>query len=93
MIVNLARRDGDAATLERLEAPVTFEGGQAQEGVLVVFPLDGENVTARIIRVLPDDPSGEPAIEVALVDQEAIDAASAETLAHLPLKDDFTTEL
>ena len=93
MIVNLPRRDGDSAVLERIETLVTFEGGQAQEGVLVVFPLDGENVTARVIRVLPDDPSGEPAIEVVLVDQAAIDAASAETLARLPPKDDFTTEL
>lgn len=93
MIVNFSRRDGDSAVLERIETPVTFEGGQAQEGVLVVFPLDGENVMARVIRVLPDDPSGEPAIEVALVDQAAIDAASAETLARLPAKDDFTTEL
>jgi hypothetical protein len=93
MIVNLVRRDGDAMVLERIEAPVTFEGGQAQEGVLVLFSLDRQNVTARVIRVLPDDPSGAPAIEVALVDQAAIDAASAETLAHLPPKDDFTTEL
>ena len=93
MIVNLVRRDGDAVVLERIEAPVTFEGGQAQEGVLVLFPLERQNVTARVIRVLPRDPSGAPAIEVALVDQAAIDAASAETLARLPPKDDFTTEL
>lgn len=93
MIVNLARRDGDAVVLDQIEAPVTFEGGQAQEGVLVLFPLDGQNVTARVIRLLPDDPSGAPAIEVALVDQAAIDAASAETLAQVPPKDKFTTEL
>jgi hypothetical protein len=93
MIVNLARRDGDAVVLERIEAPVTFEGGQAQENVLVLFPLDRQNVTARVVRVLPDDPSGAPAIEVALVDQAAIDAASEETLANLPPRDDFTTEL
>jgi hypothetical protein len=93
MIVNFTRRDGDAMVLERIEVPVTFEGGQAQEGVLVVFSLDGQNVTARVIRVLPDDPSGAPAIEVVLVDQATIDAASAETLANLPPKDDFTTEL
>jgi hypothetical protein len=93
MIVNLARRDSDAMVLERLETPVTFEGGQAQENVLVVFPLNGRDVTARVVRVLPDDPSGEPAIEVALVDRTAIDAASEETLAHLPFKDGCTTEL
>ncbi|HXC28860.1 MAG TPA: hypothetical protein VNV38_12965 [Stellaceae bacterium] len=93
MIVNLTHRSGDTVVLERIEAPVTFEGGQAQENVLVIFPLNGENVTARVVRVLPDDPSGEPAVEVALVNQTAIDAASAETLARLPPKDDFNTEL
>jgi hypothetical protein len=93
MIVHLARRDGGAIVLERIEEPVMFEGGQAQEGVLVTFPLDGEAVKARIIKVLPHDPEAEPAIEVELIDEERLDAASLTTLANLPPKDDFTTEL
>jgi len=93
MIVNLARGAGDSTVLERIDIPVTFEGGQAQEGILVRFPLEGREVTARIVKVLPHDPDGEPVIEVALIDQEALDAESEITLATLPAKDDFTTEL
>jgi hypothetical protein len=93
MIVNLARRIGDETVLERIDSPVTFEGGQAQEGVLVGFLLDGRDVTARIVKVLPHDPDGEPAIEVMLVDQKVLDFEAKVTLARLPPEDDFTTEI
>lgn len=95
MIINLARRDGDAIVMERINAPADFEGSGAQEGVLVTFPLEGSEVTGRIIRVIPttDEPDAEPAIDVELVDRAALDAESEITLAQLPPKDDFTTEI
>jgi hypothetical protein len=93
MIVNLARRVGDNIVLERIDSPVTFEGGQAQEDVLITFPLEGSEVTARITKVLPHDPEGEPAIEVELVDQKVLDVASEVALSRLPAEDDFTTEI
>ena len=96
MIINVAHHEGDDTVIERVDAPVDFEGSGAQEGVLVSFPLEGQDVTGRIIRVLaPSDemPDAGPIIEVELVDREALDAESEIALAHLPPKSDFTTEL
>ena len=95
MLVNLARRDGDNLVIERIDEPVDFEGSGAQEGVLVNFPLDGRDVTARIVEVIapsPDDPDAVPVITVELVDRAALDAESKITLAHLPPKDAFTSD-
>jgi hypothetical protein len=93
MIVNIVHRDGDIAVAERIDGPVVFDGGQPVEGVLVEFPFDGRQVTARILKVLPHDAEDEPAIEVELIDRETLDAEAEITLARLPAKDDFTTEL
>ncbi|MFZ2008194.1 MAG: hypothetical protein WB697_20870 [Stellaceae bacterium] len=95
MIINVARRDGDAIVMERIEAPADFEGSGAQEGVLVIFPLEGNEVTGRIIRVIPaaDEPDAEPEIDVELVDRAALDVESEIALAQLAPKDDFTTDI
>jgi hypothetical protein len=93
MIINLARRDGDGIVMERIDVPVEFEGSGAQPGVLVTFPLDGRDVTGRIIGVNTAPAEDEPAIDVELVDRAALDAASEIARAQLPPKDDFTTEL
>ena len=96
MLVNLARQDGDALVIEQVDEPVDFEGSGAQEGVLVTFPLEGRDVTGRIIKVIEpsaDDPSAEPVIEVELVDRETLDSESKVTLANLPPKTEFSTEL
>ena len=96
MIVNLARPEGDGVVIEQIDVPVDFEGSGAQPGVLVTFPLDGRDVTGRIIRVdtaAADAPDGELAIDVELIDRGALDAASEITLSRLPPKDDFTTEI
>jgi len=96
MIVNLARPEGDGVVMEQIDVPVDFEGSGAQPGVLVTFPLDGGEVTGRIIRVdaaAADAPDGELAIDVELVDRAALDAASEVTLARLPPKDDFRTDI
>lgn len=93
MIINLVRHVGDGVVLERTDVPVTFDGGQAQEGVVVTFPLDGREVHGRIVKVLPHDPDGEPSIEVELIDQDRLDDASEIILANLPPKDDFSTDI
>ena len=96
MLVNLAHRVGDALVVEQIDEPVDFEGSGAQEGVLVTFPLEGRDVTGRITKVIErssDDPTAEPVIEVELVDREALDAESGVTLARLPPKTEFSTEL
>jgi hypothetical protein len=93
MIVKIMRRDGDNLVAERAAAPVMFQGGAAQEGVLITFPLEDREVTARIVKVWPDDADGEPVIEVELIDQERLDVESRSTLADLPPKDEFTTDI
>jgi hypothetical protein len=93
MIINLARRDGDGIVMERIDVPVDFEGSGAQPGVLVTFPLDGGDVTGRIIGVNTEASDDEPAIDVELVDRAALDAASEITRGQLPPKDDFTTDI
>jgi hypothetical protein len=96
MLVNLAHRVGDAMVIEQIDEPVDFEGSGAQEGVLVSFPLEGREVTGRIIKVVEpssDDPTAEPVIEVELVDRDALDAESEIALARLPPKTEFSTEL
>jgi hypothetical protein len=93
MIVNVAHRAGDGLVLEQIDSPVAFEGGQAHQGVLATFELNGDKVTARIIQVLPHDPEGEPAVVVELVDQDALDIESEVTLARLPPDDDFSTDI
>jgi hypothetical protein len=97
MIVNLLRRAGDTMVLERLEGGVTFEGGEAQEGVLATFKLDGRDVTGRIINISEfspsDDGDGEPLIAIEEIDREAHDAASERVLAELPPRNDFNTNI
>jgi hypothetical protein len=96
MLVNLAHRVGDALVIEQIDEPVDFEGSGVQEGVLVTFPLEGREVTGRITKVTApstEDPTAEPAIEVELIDREALDAESVITLARLPPKTEFSTEL
>jgi len=93
MIVHLARHEGGTVVVERIDTPVVFDGGQPVERVFVEFPLDGRQVTARIVKVLPHDPEGEPIIEAELVDRSALDAESENTLAHLPPRqDDFCAD-
>jgi hypothetical protein len=93
MIVNLVHREGDTVVAVRIDGPVVFDGGQPVEGVLVEFPVDGRQVTARILKVLPHDADDEPAIDVELIDREVLDAEAEITRANLPRKDDFTTKL
>jgi len=93
MIVNMVHREGETVVAERIDGPVVFDGGQPVEGVLVEFPFEGRQVTARILKVLPHDSDDEPALDVELIDRAALDAESAVTLANLPPKDEFTTEL
>lgn len=97
MLVGVTRSDGDATVMERINAPVDFEGSGAQEGVLVNFPFEGREVTGRITRVLAPtagQPDAGPAIEVALVDRDTLDVESEMALAKLPPRSsDFGTEL
>jgi hypothetical protein len=96
MLVDLARREGDKLVVERIEAPFDIEGSVTEEGVLVTFPLDGRDVTGRIIRV--SEPragmsDAEAVIEVELVDRETLDAEAGNTLTNLPPKGDLPTEI
>jgi hypothetical protein len=93
MIVNMMHRDGGTVASERIDGPVVFDGGQPVEGVLVEFPFDGRQVTARILKVLPHEADDEPVLDVEVIDRAALDAEAAVTLANLPPKDEFTTEL
>jgi hypothetical protein len=92
MIVNLARRDGDTLTLERIDGDLFFEGGDAQIGVLATFMHGGEQVTGRIVNVVrplsgaPGD--GEPVVDIELVDVAVLDAEAQITLANLPPDND-----
>ena len=93
MIVNLTRHEGDTIVDERIDCPLVFDGGQAVEGVLVEFELHGRPVTGRIRKVLPHGADDDPALDVVLIDREALDAQSEITLANLPPKDDFTPKI
>jgi hypothetical protein len=94
MIVNLVRRTGDTMIREPLEEGVIFEGGEAQEGVLVTFKRDGREVTGRVIKLSDgQDPDAGPLIEIEEIDQEAQDAASERVLAKLPARNDFDTNI
>jgi hypothetical protein len=77
MIVNLARRDGDAVTMTPVQ-DVIFEGGEPHPGMTATFVLDGHETTARIVDVTgaearagggaePDEPPGTVTLE--LIDQ------------------------
>ena len=97
MIVSLLRRTSDTMVLERLEGGVMCEGGEAQEGVLATFKLDGRDVTGRVINIPEfspsDDGDGEPLIAIEEIDREAHDAASERVLAKLPPRNDFDTNI
>jgi hypothetical protein len=97
MIVNLVRRTGNTMTREPLEEAVMFEGGEAQEGVLVTFMLDGREVNGRVIKLAEsspgEDPASGPLIEIEEIDQEAHDAASERVLAELPARSDFEPKI
>jgi hypothetical protein len=95
MLIDLIRRGmGDTLAFERIEAsPVDFEGGAAEEGVLVNFALDGRAVTGRIIRVYDSADGTEQVIEVEPINENVHDRDSEETLAHLPPGDDTGTTI
>jgi len=97
MIVNMARRDGGSVVMERVDGDFLFEGGAAQEGVLVTFELDGRQVTGRIVSVSPDSPDdgvgAGPVVEIELIDEEAHDVESEMTLANLPQDHDTDTKI
>jgi hypothetical protein len=94
MIVNLVRRTGNTMIREPLDDGVIFEGGEAQEGVLVTFKRDDREVTGRVIKLSNgQDPDSGPLIEIEEIDQEAQDAASERVLAKLPARSDFDTNI
>ena len=93
MIVNLARRAGDDAILERIDDGVMFEGGQAQPGVVVTFMHDGHEITARIIEVLSppvgDGAGSEPIVTLEEIDRRRQDRESERALEKLPPRNDL----
>jgi hypothetical protein len=94
--VNLARRLGDTIVQERIAGDLLFEGGEAQEGVLVTFHHDGSELTGRVIHVAEaadDDPDTGPVIEVELVDDLTQDLGGERALANLPPGDDTDTNI
>jgi len=97
MIVNMARRDGDGIVMERVDGDFLFEGGAAQEGVLVTFALDGRPVSGRVVSVSPanpDDGGGAgPVVEIELIDEAVEDIESEMTLASLPPDNDSDTKI
>jgi hypothetical protein len=83
MIINLARRVGDSVTLEHIDSDLLFEGGAAQEGVLVTFKLDE----------VADEPGEETVVKIELIDQAAQDAGGEITRANLPPDDETDTKI
>jgi hypothetical protein len=83
MLIDLARRSGNALVIDRIEATVDFEGGAAEEGVLANFQLDGREVTGRIIRVFEREAT-ERVVEIELIDDTEHDLESATALDNLP---------
>jgi hypothetical protein len=88
MLIDLARRAGNALVIERIEATVDFEGGAAEEGVLANFQLDGREVTGRIIRASESSEGAERVVEIELIDEVVHDIDSQITLAELPPPND-----
>ena len=88
MIINLARRDGDALVLEDIGDGVMFEGGQPQPGVIVTFTHEGQEISARIAEVTasPDD---EPIVTMVEIDRPALDQESESALEKLPPESDL----
>jgi hypothetical protein len=84
MLIDLARRAGNALVIDRIEATVDFEGGAAEEGVLANFQLDGREVTGRIIRIFESGDDADRVVEIELIDVVVHDMDTEETLAHLP---------
>jgi hypothetical protein len=84
MLIDLARRAGNALVIERIDATVDFEGGAAEEGVLANFQLDGREVTGRIIQIFESGDGADRVVEIELIDEVMHDMDSGETLAHLP---------
>jgi hypothetical protein len=84
MLIDLARRAGNALVIDRIEATVDFEGGAAEEGVLATFQLDGRAATGRIIRVFESSEHADPVVEIELIDAAAHDRGSTMTLENLP---------
>jgi hypothetical protein len=90
MIVNLARRVGDSMVLEHIDGDLLFEGGAAQEGVVVTFRLDDREVAGRVTNVA-EHPKEETVVKIDLIDQAAQDAGGEITKANLPPGDDTDT--
>ena len=89
MIVNLVRRAGSDASLERIDDGAVFEGGQAQPGAIVTVVHDGHEITARIIEVLAppsDDGTGslDPIVTIEEIDRRRHDRESDLALEKLP---------
>jgi hypothetical protein len=97
MIVNLVRRVGDTIVQERITGDLLFEGGDAQEGVLVTFHHDGGEITGRVIHVAAappdDDPDAGLVIEIELIDDLTQDLGGERARANLPPGDDTDTTI
>jgi hypothetical protein len=93
MLIDLARRAGNALVIERIGATVDFEGGAAEEGVLANFELDGRAATGRIIRVFERSEDAERVVEIELIDDTAHDLASTTALKNLPPRADTGTKI
>jgi hypothetical protein len=97
MIVNLVRRAGDTMVQERIDSDLLFEGGDAQEGVLVTFEHEGREITGRVVHVGKAPPENDPGaglvIEVELIDNLTQDLGGEVARANLPPDNDTDTKL
>jgi hypothetical protein len=88
MLIDLARRAGNALVIERIEATVDFAGGAAEEGALASFQLNDRTATGRIIRVFESSEHAERVVEIELIDAAAHDLEAEITRANLPPRND-----
>jgi hypothetical protein len=93
MIINLAKRAGDALLLEEIDDGVMFEGSQPQPGVIVTFHHEGREISARIVDVTPpslNDPAGaDTIVTIEEIDPQTHDRESERTLEELPPDSDM----
>ncbi|MBV8779253.1 MAG: hypothetical protein JO032_13295 [Alphaproteobacteria bacterium] len=97
MVVNFARCVGDTIVQERIEGDLLFEGGDAQQGVLVTFRHGGREITGRVVSVgaapPEDDPEAGLVIEVEAIDNETQDLGGEVARINLPPDDDTGTKI
>ena len=93
MLIDLARKAGNALVIERMEATVDFEGGAVEEGVLATFQAEGREMTGRVIRAYDSAAGAEQVVEVELIDETGHDIESELTLSRLPPGDDTGTKI